>query len=199
MGLESASMRQCLLWYNFIVWGMRTAGPKTQTDPWYGGFTVLLEAAMCVWEFWIGRLVFNLPSLWKTGTKGRGVGGGGRWCCRYDGRLVTLSLWTEQLGNKWVSDPQPDKKIQISPEILQPPHITAAAPHGGATITTRSYGQSAVFSKQPVEHNEGISTDAKSASFLCLYGYQQVTSRVILCSICAAEASWDVNSIVNRL
>lgn len=59
MGLESASMRQCLLWFNFIVWGMRTAGPKTQTDPWYGGFSMLLETAMCVCEFGLDVLFFS--------------------------------------------------------------------------------------------------------------------------------------------
>lgn len=47
MGLESASMRWCLLWYNFIVRGMRTVGPKTQTDPWYGGFSIIFETVTC--------------------------------------------------------------------------------------------------------------------------------------------------------
>lgn len=47
MGLESASMRRCLLWYNFIVRGMRTVGPKTQTDPWYGGFSIIFETVTC--------------------------------------------------------------------------------------------------------------------------------------------------------
>lgn len=38
MGLESASMRRCLLWYNFIVRGTRRVRPQTETDPLYGGF-----------------------------------------------------------------------------------------------------------------------------------------------------------------
>lgn len=48
MGLESASMRRCLLWHNFIVRGTRTAGPKTQTDPWQGGFRIVLETVIHV-------------------------------------------------------------------------------------------------------------------------------------------------------
>lgn len=151
MGLESASMRQCLLWYNFIVWGMRTAGPKTQTDPWYGGFSVLLETAMCVESFGLDVLFLICRLFERQEQKG---GGGGEGVGVSLMPQIRREVGHTQLMNRTIKSQVSvcgfmwqDKKFlisdAISPKILQPPGSTAAALHGGTTTTTRSYSQRA--------------------------------------------------------
>lgn len=136
MGLESASMRQCLLWYNFIVWGTRTVGPKTQTVHWYGGFFMLLETLMCVCgSDVLFCFVFFFFSFERCEQKGQSH----HWCCWYEARSVIFSLKIEQLSNyhNWISEPCVDlqrmkkkekrKSLpQTNAEILHLPHIAAA-------------------------------------------------------------------------
>lgn len=101
MGLESASMRRRSGRSNFIVPGMRTAGPKSQTDPWYGGSaSCWKQSAPVSWRSCCPFALCVVPSSPRDG-EGRSLALTPFMWCKHERAWMEM----EQMSNNQNSDP----------------------------------------------------------------------------------------------